>query len=48
MTNPDEDQIVDELNREFTGKDNLIALVICFGLSGWVMAVTAFSAMTTG
>jgi hypothetical protein len=48
MTNSEEDKIVDELDREFTGKDSLVALLVCFGLGGWMMAVTAFSVITAG
>lgn len=46
MTKSEEDQIVDELDREFANKGGLVALLICLGLGGWMMAVTAFSVLT--
>lgn len=48
MNNPDEDEIVERLDREFTGRGSLIALGVCFLLCGWLVAATALDVLGYG
>jgi hypothetical protein len=43
MRDPEEDNLFDELERDISRKDSLIALAICLGLGGWLVAATAMS-----
>lgn len=43
MRNQEEDQIVNDLDREYAGRNGLVALAVCFGLSGWMMLVAVFN-----
>lgn len=43
MRNQEEDKIVDELDREFSGKEGLAVLAVCFGLTGWMVLMAAFN-----
>jgi hypothetical protein len=46
MCDPEDDKPVDELDRDISRKDSLIALAICFGLGGWLIAATAMGLAT--
>lgn len=39
----EEDKIVDDLDREYSSRSWLAALVVCFGLSGWMILIAAFN-----
>lgn len=43
MRNHEEDKIVAELEQEFSSKEGLVALVVCFGLTGWMVLMAAFN-----
>lgn len=43
MRNPEEDKIVADLDREFSSKEGLAALAVCFGLTGWMVLMAAFN-----
>jgi len=45
MQNHEEDKIVADLEREFSSPGGLVALVVCFGLSGWMVLMAAISAV---
>jgi len=39
----EEDKIVDDLDLEYSSRRGLAALVVCFGLSGWMILIAAFN-----
>jgi type IV secretory pathway TrbD component len=43
MQTREEDKIVDDLDREYSSRNGLAALVVCFGLSGWMILIAAFN-----
>ncbi len=43
----EEEQIVDELDHEFSQNGSLIALIVCFGLGGWMVMVAAVNVLST-
>lgn len=45
MSNHEEQKIVDELDRELSRKDSLIALAVCFGLGGWMVVVATINVL---
>ena len=48
MTNPDEKEIVDQLDREVSRKGTLVALVACLALGGAMLMLTAMDVLRPG
>lgn len=43
MLNHEENKIVADLDRDLYSKDGLAALIVCLGLNGWMVLMTAIS-----
>lgn len=43
MQTHEEDKITDDLDREYCSGKGLAALVVCFGLSGWMILIAALN-----
>lgn len=46
MSNHEQEKIIDELDRELSRKDNLIALAVCFGLGGWMVVMATINVLS--
>jgi hypothetical protein len=45
MSQSEEEKLVDEIDREYSRKDSLVALVVCLGLGGCLFVAAAMNVM---